>query len=48
MQPELSLEAKILCTLLNVHKLMSLFRILPTGEKSRVDDGLSVIVFALH
>ena len=46
MQPELSLEAKILCTLLNVLKLMSLSRILPTGENSCVDDGL--IVFKLH
>lgn len=32
MQPMLSLEAKILCILLNVHKLVSLLRIMPTGK----------------
>lgn len=31
MEPKHSLEGKILCILLNVHTLMSLFRILPTG-----------------
>lgn len=32
MQPVLSLGAKMLCTLLNVHKLVSLLRITPTGK----------------